>query len=240
MVDEVIGKNGDVNGKFDTECLLIDKQGLLFVGDAQAARGQFERHVAMQAIALGYARMLDAYGYRRAKAPEFFDFALAKIRPWITQSGDIFDRSVSNRDAWNLLLAEFGLPGKLDGVMASGPVEKRLSAGGEVFDRLTHGWWENPGFGATLCHEMSAAADLLDLEFIRDSEMRADVLADFHEAVAALRAHAYKSAVVLAGASAETLLRERCSGHIPNPHDPWPKPMRGCQCSPTLRARRAW
>ncbi len=152
---KMLEKNSDLNVKSDDERVLIDKQGLLYVSGDESGSRHFQRLVNLQGLALAFEAFLSNYSYNRTEAPEYFDFVLDKVERWVNTPGAVLRRSVATIHAWQLLCAEFQLAADVNTIL-SGSASARLAQTRELFDRMSHQWWQIDDFAERLSTELRA------------------------------------------------------------------------------------
>ncbi len=204
LIDALFLKNEELNVKSAHEFVLIDKQGLLFVG-RDIGSDRFRRLARLQALALAFELFLGSYRSNRSEAPAFYDFILSKMARWVQNPDPVFRRSVSTRHAWTLLRDELQLSDDVEEILM-GDAGDRLGESRELFDRLGETWWAKENFAEILSKELSNQRGDSRLAFVQDEPLREIIANDLREAEITLAARAYKATMVMAGSVAEAML----------------------------------
>jgi hypothetical protein len=209
LVEKTMARNKELNVKNRGECLLVNKQGLIFLSPAEepssADLERFARTLDLMEIAQIFQMFLTDFPQNRPRHEEFTDYIYSLIRAWLRHPAAILSASHSNRLAWDLVVDALGIGERLRLTEAINPdLIRSIERKEALFAQISNRWWESPDFAAGF--DLAAMTLSKVLRRLKDTSLRASILEDLREAETSLSAQNFKAAVVMSGAAVEAML----------------------------------
>jgi hypothetical protein len=199
--------NGELNKKASDEQLLLNKQGVLYLTANDSPHETYtDRFTRMTNLAeLGYVFQLFLSEYRRIRqtTEDFSDYILTRIHEWLDHPAAVFATSYSNRLAWEIIAAEFGLQQKFEIIESNQALMGAVTEKRSALESVSDHWWEKQEFAKVFNNALANSQQVVGR--IQDPGLRESILLDMREAKRAYETKSFKAAVVMSGAAVEAM-----------------------------------